>query len=64
MTVKKCDICGAVCDSMSDMREVQIRKRKNIYDTKPVLEKSFDVCVNCVNKFIGRENMEGNKNED
>ena len=63
MKVTKCDICGAVYDDMDNMREIQIRKRKNIWDNRPILEKTIDACINCVEKFTGEKLEEGNNNE-
>lgn len=48
MTVKKCDLCGAECPDVTKVREVQIRKRSSLYDTRLKLEKTFDVCIDCI----------------
>ena len=55
MKVTKCDICGAVFDDISQMREVQIRKRKSLYDSRPIIEKTYDACIYCINRFLGTE---------
>ena len=55
MKVTKCDICGAVVDDIRKIREVQIRKRNSLYDNRPVIEKTKDVCTECINRIFDEE---------
>lgn len=52
MNIKKCDICGAEFADVTKIREVQVRKRDSKYSTRLILEKSFDVCLNCINSIF------------
>ena len=52
MDIKKCDICGAEFADATQIREVQVRKRDSRYSTRLILEKSFDVCLNCINSIF------------
>ncbi len=52
MKVTKCDICGSQYDDRTKVKIVQIRKVKDWMDTRPILEKSYDVCTNCINDIF------------
>ena len=53
MDIKKCDICGAEFADVTKIREVQVRKRDSKYSTRLILEKSFDVCIDCIETIFG-----------
>lgn len=52
MKVIKCDICGAEFSDWEKIKEVQIRKRHSMYDTRVSWEKSLDVCQSCINDIL------------
>lgn len=54
-----CDICGETYSNAGEYREVQIRKYRNLNDTRPVLEKTCDVCIYCIDKFLKGEKSNG-----
>lgn len=58
MRMLKCEVCGKTTNDYKSIKEIQIRKYKNMLDTKPVLERTLDVCVDCINEIFGGENEE------
>ncbi len=58
MRMLKCEVCGKTTNDFKSIKEIQIRKYKNMLDTKPVLERTLDVCVDCLNDIFGGENEE------
>lgn len=53
MRMLKCEVCGAEKSDCREMRMIQIRKYKNMLDTKPVLERNLDLCLDCIEKIFG-----------
>ena len=58
MRMFKCEVCQEVFEDYKLVKHIEIRRYKNMIDTKPVLEKGHDVCVSCVQKIFGDEDNE------
>ena len=52
MRILRCDICGKDIKGYQDSRAVQIRKRLGENDARPILEKTYDVCVGCIKEIF------------